>query len=101
MVRSLDRNLPIFSLRTLEDVVREARAPMVFTVVLLLAAAAVALLRGGVGTFELVSYLVAQRRAGIGVRMAPGARRGEVLGMVLQLQIPKSPSPLEFLRKRC
>ncbi|MCP4656545.1 MAG: FtsX-like permease family protein, partial [bacterium] len=83
-VRSLDPNLPIFSLRTLEDVVGEAQAPMAFTVVLLLTAAAVALLLGGVGTFAVVSYLVGRRTAEIGVRMALGARRGHVLGLVLR-----------------
>ncbi len=83
-VRGLDPNLPIFSLRTLEDVVREARAPMAFTVVLLLVAAAVALLLGGVGTFGVVSYLAGRRTAEIGIRMALGARRRDVLGLVLR-----------------
>jgi predicted permease len=83
-VASLDPNLPVFFVRTLEDIVEEARAPMAFTVVLLLAAAAVALILGGVGTYGVVSYLVGRRTAEIGVRMAIGAYRSDILGMVLR-----------------
>jgi hypothetical protein len=83
-VASLDPNLPVFFVRTLEDIVREARAPVAFTVVLLLAAAAVALILGGIGTYGVVSYLVGRRTAEIGVRMAIGAYRSDILGMVLR-----------------
>jgi ABC-type antimicrobial peptide transport system permease subunit len=68
----------------MEEVVREARAPMAFTVVLLLAAAAVALVLDSVGTFGVVSYLVGLRTAELGVRTALGADRRELLWMVLR-----------------
>lgn len=83
-VWALDADLPITHVRTLEELVENARARMAFTVMLLLVAAAVALVLGSVGTYGVVSYLVAQRRNEIGVRMAMGARAGQVAGMVLR-----------------
>ncbi|MEM8932998.1 MAG: ABC transporter permease [Acidobacteriota bacterium] len=82
-VWSLDPNLPITGVRTLDELAERSRARMAFTVVLLLIAASVAVVLGSVGTYGVVSYLVAQRRNEIGVRMALGARSGTVASMVL------------------
>jgi predicted permease len=83
-VGDLDRSVPVAHVRTLEDRIRAARAETAFTVVLLLIAAAVSLTLGTVGTFGIVSYLVARRRSEIGVRMALGARTTDVAGLVLR-----------------
>ncbi|MCP4664231.1 MAG: ABC transporter permease [bacterium] len=83
-VSALDPSLPMAYVETLEEVLWEAKAPMAFTVVMLVVAAAVSLLLGAVGTFGIISHLVSQRTQEIGVRMALGARRSEVVGMVLR-----------------
>jgi predicted permease len=82
-VWSLDRNLPITQILTLEDLVREARAPAAFSTSLLLVASALALLLGSVGTYGVVSYLVSRRTQEIGVRMALGALRSQVRSMIV------------------
>ena len=83
-VWDLDPTLPIANVRTLDERVRQARAETAFTVVLLLIAAAVSLTLGTVGTFGIVSYLVARRRSEIGVRMALGARAADVAALVVR-----------------
>ena len=82
-VRGLDPTLPIAGLETLETRVRRARGERAFVMVLLAVAAGLALLLGSVGLYGVVSYMVAQRRREIAIRMAVGAQVADVHRLVL------------------
>ena len=82
-VRGLDPTLPIAGLETLETRVGRARGERAFVMVLLAVAAGLALLLGSVGLYGVVSYMVAQRRREIAIRMAVGAQVADVQRLVL------------------
>jgi putative ABC transport system permease protein len=71
-------------LRTIEEVVAAPLAPRRFSLVLLAAFGATALLLSAMGVYGLMSYGVTQRRREIGIRVALGAMRSRVLGMIVR-----------------
>jgi putative ABC transport system permease protein len=82
-IRSLDKDLPIYNVRTMEQFVAESVAQRRFNMVLMTCFAVIAVILAAVGLYGLISYSVNQRSHEIGIRMALGARKGDILRLIL------------------
>jgi len=83
-VRSLDVNIPVANIRPMMEVVATALATSRLTGFLMGVFAAIALTLAAVGIYGVLSYLVARRTQEIGIRLAIGAHRGQVMTMILK-----------------
>jgi predicted permease len=83
MIASIDSNLPVADVMTMDEIIGEAAVDTSFEATLLAVFAALSLTLAAVGLFGVLSFLVTQRTTEIGVRIALGAGRGEVLRLML------------------
>jgi putative ABC transport system permease protein len=109
IVSTMDRDLPVSEILTMDQVIGRSTLDNSFNATLFTAFAALSLLLAAVGLFGVLSYIVAQRTAEIGIRIALGARRTQVLQKVLAdglrpaliglaIGIPASAASVDFIK---
>jgi predicted permease len=83
-IQSIDPNLPVFSVSSMNDVLDRSLASRRFSADLVGGFAGLAVLLASIGIYGLLAYMVGQRSREIGIRMALGARRDDILKMFLR-----------------
>jgi len=83
-IQSLDPGLPVFNVTSMDEVLDASLASRRFSANLVTGFAGVALLLASIGIYGLLAYMVGQRSREIGIRMALGARRDDILRMFLR-----------------
>jgi putative ABC transport system permease protein len=82
-VRSLDPQLPLTALQTMEHAISDSEAPRRFNTVLISSFAAAALLLAILGIYSVIAFTVAMRVHEMAIRMALGSQRSGIVGLVL------------------
>jgi len=82
-IRAVDAGLPVYQIATMRQLISSSVAQRRFTLLLVGVFALVALFMTAIGIYGVISYSVAQRRQEIGIRMALGAQRYEVIQLAL------------------
>jgi putative ABC transport system permease protein len=83
-VLALDPDQPVTNIASFDQIVDKSVAERRFQTLLLLAFALLAVALATIGVFGVLSYSVTQRTSELGIRIALGAGRGEIVGMVMR-----------------
>jgi predicted permease len=84
VIRQIDPTVPVFDVAQLDDLLSASLGPRRFNMYLLGCFAAIALTLASVGLFGILAYLVSQRSRDIGIRLALGAARADILKLILR-----------------
>jgi ABC-type antimicrobial peptide transport system permease subunit len=83
-IHDVDPGVPVYQVSTLQDYLSKSAAQPRFQMFVLTSFAGIALVLAAIGLYGLLSYMVVQRTLEIGLRMAMGAQRSDVLGMIVR-----------------